>query len=422
MAEKRKDNKGRNLRPGELQRKDGKYEYRYTDATGERRSIYSWKPVDTDKVPSGKRCFESLRSMEKQIKQDLEDGINTHEARKITLDQLFEKYMSIRSELKLTTKIHYKQMYESYIHSKLGQRIITSIKYSDVKTLYLFLLNEKKMSPSSLRIVHNILHPVFTLAVRDGYIKINPTDGVISEMSKKYSLKCKKRHALTESQQSAFITFIANSKTYKHWLPVFTVLLGTGCRVGELIGLRWDDCDFDNDMITIRINMTYKAQENDKSEFHVSTPKTEAGTRVIPMMQEVKSALLQERENQNRRGIVSNTIDGYSRFVFCNKNGNPLIPNNINKAINRICNAYNSQEIEIAQKECREPELLPHFSVHTLRHTFCTRFCEHETNLKVIQEIMGHSSISVTMDVYNEATKEQKILSFKNLQWKIKLS
>ncbi len=68
---------------------------------------------------------------------------------------------------------------------------------------------------------------------------------------------------------------------------------------------------------------------------------------------------------------------------------------------------YNSQETETAQKEHRNPELLPHFSVHTLRHTFCTRFCEHETNLKVIQEIMGHSDISTTMNICNEATKEK---------------
>lgn len=76
----------------------------------------------------------------------------------------------------------------------------------------------------------------------------------------------------------------------------------------------------------------------------------------------------------------------------------------------------------MSEKEHREPVLIPHFSVHNLRHTFCTRFCENETNLKVIQEIMCHADISTTMNIYNEATKEKKIESFANLEGKIKIS
>ena len=76
---------------------------------------------------------------------------------------------------------------------------------------------------------------------------------------------------------------------------------------------------------------------------------------------------------------------------------------------------------EDAKAEGREPELLPHFSCHHLRHTFCTRFCENETNLKVIQEIMGHADITTTMDIYNEATKDKKIESFAGLEGKIKI-
>ena len=82
----------------------------------------------------------------------------------------------------------------------------------------------------------------------------------------------------------------------------------------------------------------------------------------------------------------------------------------------------NKEEIKMASNEQREPELIPHFSAHNLRHTFCTRFCENETNLKIIQEIMGHADISTTMNIYNEATKEKKIESFANLEGKIKIS
>ena len=90
MSEKRRDNKGRLLRQGELQRSDGKYEYRYYDEKGERKSVYSWKLVDTDRIPSGKRCNESLRPMEKRIRRDLEDGIHTHEDRFMCMYSIFE--------------------------------------------------------------------------------------------------------------------------------------------------------------------------------------------------------------------------------------------------------------------------------------------------------------------------------------------
>ena len=67
-------------------------------------------------------------------------------------------------------------------------------------------------------------------------------------------------------------------------------------------------------------------------------------------------------------------------------------------------------------------ELLPHFSCHNLRHTFCTRFCENEKDLKVIQEIMGHADITTTMNIYNEVSKEKKVASFANLEGKIRVS
>ena len=96
MSEKRRDSKNRILQNGESQRKDGKYEFKYVDVNGTRRSAYSWKLVATDKVPEGKRCELSLREMEKQIRRDLEDGISTHTANSITLNELFDTYMSTK--------------------------------------------------------------------------------------------------------------------------------------------------------------------------------------------------------------------------------------------------------------------------------------------------------------------------------------
>lgn len=420
MSEKRRDSKNRILQNGESQRKDGKYEFKYVDVNGTRRSAYSWKLVATDKVPEGKRCELSLREMEKQIRRDLEDGISTHTANSITLNELFDTYMSTK-ELKQSTRTNYMYMYKNYVSNVIGKRRIGSIKYSDIKKFYNSLILEKKFKPNSMEIINTILHPVFTMAVRDGYIRTNPSDGVMAEIKKSHNWEKPKRHALTEEQQALFIEFLTESKTYNHWLPLMTVFLGTGCRVGELIGLTWDDCDFTEGIITINHNLVYRQQDSGKCEMHITTPKTESGKRVVPMFQAVRKALLQEKKEQMRNGFNSTIIDGYSGFVFTNRCGYVHNPQTINRAIKRIYTACNEQEVERAKKEHRQPVLIPHFSVHNLRHTFCTRFCENETDLKIIQEIMGHSDITTTMNIYNEATKERKQESFARLEGKIKI-
>ena len=215
---------------------------------------------------------------------------------------------------------------------------------------------------------------------------------------------------------------MASSETYNHWLPLFTTFLGTGCRVGELIGLRWEDCDFDNDVISINHNLIYRQTENGNCEMSITTPKTSAGCRTIPMLPEVKKAIVTERKNQMLNGFSTTEIDGYKGFIFVNRYGYVHNPMTINRATVRIHKAYNLEETGNEKKEKREPVLIPHFSVHNLRHTFCTRFCENETNIKVIQEIMGHSDISTTMNIYAEATESKKQESFKNLAGKIKIS
>ena len=274
-----------------------------------------------------------------------------------------------------------------------------------------------------MEIIHTIIHPIFTLAVRDNYIRINPSTGAMAEIKKSHNWEKPKRHALTIAEQTAFIDYMRNHKVYNHWLPLFTVLLGTGCRIGEAIVLRWEDCDFDEGIISINHNMVYrKYEEDEKARFHIVTPKTSAGVRIVPMLSEVKAALQAEWETQKIVGFNESVVDGYAGFIFQNRYGDPLSPHSVNRAIDRICAAYIEDETVLADQEGRDPVLIRHFSAHNLRHTFCTRFCENERNIKVIQEIMGHADIEITMNIYAEATKEKKKESFSNLEGKIKIS
>ncbi|MBR5578333.1 MAG: tyrosine-type recombinase/integrase, partial [Lachnospiraceae bacterium] len=120
-------------------------------------------------------------------------------------------------------------------------------------------------------------------------------------------------------------------------------------------------------------------------------------------------------EEQQKYGVSPLVVDGATGFVFINKVGTLHKHSAIDHAIKRIVNNYNAEEVVKAKKEEREPVILPFFSCHTFRHTFCTRFCENETNVKVIQSVMGHADIQTTMDVYAEVTERKKKESMDNL-------
>lgn len=421
MSEKRRDNRGRILLSCERQRSDGMYEFRYLDKNGNKHSVYSWKLVATDKLPSGKRCKEPLRDIERRIAKDLEDGIDPDESYQKTLNWYFDTYIETKSGLKQSTRTNYKYMYTKYVRDDFGAQKIANIKYSDVMRFYTKLINDGGFKIHSLESIHTIIHPVFTVAVRDGKIRANPSDGVMADIKRNYNWSPPKRHALTIHQQEAFIGFCSQHKCYAKWMPLFTVMLGTGCRIGEVIGLRWEDCDFEAGTISINHNLIYRQQDSGTCEFHITSPKTAAGVRIIPMFRAVKEVLLQEYQRQLEIGFNQTEIDGYRGFIFSNRYGYVMSPHCVNRAIERICRDYNKQETEAAEKERRQPELLPHFSAHHLRHTFCTRFCENERDIKVIQEIMGHADISTTIEIYDDATLERKQRSFENLEGKVRI-
>jgi len=408
MGSPRKDLRGRVLRKGESQRKsDKRYTYIYRDAMGTRKTIYA-----NDLV--------TLREREEEIQSDLRDGMNIYLKGRATVNQVFDRYISVKSHLKDSTKANYTYMYNHFIRESFGSRKIGDICYSDVYQFYNYLLDEEELSLNTLTNIHSLLHPTFNLAVRDNVIRNNPSDGVIAEISKESGKNTGVRHALTPEQQKAFMEYISLHPVYCHWWPLFTVLLGTGTRIGECLGLRWDDVDFDKRIISINHSLVYYPDSKTrKSYMRISTPKTEAGTRTIPLLDVVQDAFELVQEEERYKKSPDYELDGFKNFVFFNRFGGLMNPQSVNGAIKRIVETYNAEEQLEAKREKREPELLPDFSCHVLRHTFATRLCETETNLKVIQSIMGHKNIQTTMDIYAECTRQKKEESFDNLAVKL---
>ena len=336
MAEQRKDSRNRILKDGESQLKNGTYRYRYTDATGVRHDVYSNRLLPTDRTPVGKREDLSLREKEERVAADLHDGIKSIAENKATLNELFEKYMAGKRKLKASTRVNYLYMYNTYVANSLGKRRIASIKYSDVKAFYAGLILDKGFKPNSMEILHTILHPTFDLAVRDEYIRHNPTTDAMREIKREYDWEKPKRHALSCAEQRAFVDFVKGSPIYSHWLPMFTIFLGTGCRVGELLGLCWTDCNFEKEQISINHNLLYRPSVDGKCTFHITTPKTQAGVRTIPILKDVRNALLELREQQSLYGKSTVSIDGYTDFVFVNRFGSLYTLKTVNSAIKRI--------------------------------------------------------------------------------------
>ena len=404
----RKDSRGRVLKQGECQRKDGRYSYAYTDPCGKRRYIYA-------------NDLMKLRSREQQLQKDQLDGLDIYTAGKATVNYVFDRYLSMKSELRSSTYTSYVYMYDRYVRDTFGKKLVAEVKYSDVMFFYERLMQNYKLQVGTVDKIHTLIHPIFKLAVRDSIIRINPANGCIAEIKKKSTTGANKRKALTIPQQKAFIDYTQHSEVYYRWAPLFTVLLGTGCRVGEIIGLRWEDVDFAERTININHSVSYRADAKDdfRCSYSVSKPKTEAGIRNVPMLDAVYEALQDENRYQKIEGSNEMTIDGMSGFIFRNRYGAVHNPQGINKAIERVSDAYNAEEIIKAKKEKREPILIPHFTCHHMRHTFCTRLCEQEPNVKVIQEIMGHKNIQTTLDIYADATEEAKKESMVRLSEKL---
>ena len=404
----RKDSRGYALRTGECQRADGRYSYSYTDKRGDRHSVYAPSLVE-------------LRAKEKEIAKNRLDGLDPLAASRLTLNDMFDRYISQKYDLKNTTKAGYIYTYNHLVRNSFGKNRLVNIKYTDVKKFYHSLIVDEGLKPASVENVHTVIHPSLQLAVREELIRINPSDGVMGEIKKSKIWTNPKRHALTIPQQKAFMNFIESDSEATGWVPVITVLLGTGMRIGECLGLRWEDVNFKERYISVNHNFVERPDPDHDMKIvsHIQTPKTEAGKRTIPMVDEVFDAFIMEYQIQQCIGFCEEEIDGYSGFIFSTAQGKLYRPGSVNDAIHRCTNKYNRLEKAAAKKEKRDPILLPSFSAHNLRHTFCTRLCENESNLKVIQDIMGHADIKTTMDIYAECTHEKKQEAVSNLQGKI---
>ena len=209
------------LKKGETQRADGTYDYRWTSADGKRHSIYAKK-------------LDELREKEAQIQIDVFEGIRA-DKRNLTVNDVFEMWCELKRGLKANTFANYKYMYNTFVRDSFGKLRIMQVKKSDVKKYYNRLADDRILSISTIDSVHTVLHQVFQLAVDHNYLKNNPTSNMLRELKLSHNFQVEKKKALTKEEQDLFLSFLKKKNQYKHWYPVFAVMLGTGMRVGEVV-------------------------------------------------------------------------------------------------------------------------------------------------------------------------------------------
>ena len=388
---KRYDKKHRLLRTGETERADGYYTYRWTSRDGKRHSVTAG-------------TLEELRAKEEEIRRDVSDGIRV-DSQNIMVNDLFELWKHLKRGLKDNTYQNYCYMYTQFVAEDIGKFLIRNLKRSDIKRFYNKLVDERGLKIATIDNIHTVLHQVLELAVEDNYVRNNVSDNLLKELKQTHHFEDEHKRALTVAEQELFLEFLASEKTqYHHWYPIFAVMVGTGMRVGEICGLRWEDVDVENGIIDVNHTLVYYNHAVNGCYFNIHTPKTKAGKRQIPMLDEVKEAFRMEKAYQEFNNIKCNvSVDGFTNFIFVNRFGNLQHQGTLNKALRRIIRDCNEMQFTKGKKN---PVLLPNFSCHSLRHTFTTRLVEAGVNIKVIQVFCGHTRSDVTLDIYTTVTKE----------------
>ena len=400
MSEKRRDNKGRILRTGESQRKDGRYAYKYTDAYGKPQFVYAWKLVATDKTPAGKRDDKSLREKEKEIRKDLDDGIDTV-GKKMTVCQLYAKQNSHKKNVKIGGQKSRDYLMGILQDDPLGSRSIDAVKPSDAKE-WAIRMSDKGFAFQTISNFKRSLRAAFFTAIEDDYIRKNPFNFTLEDIIEDDR---EKKQALSPEQVESLLDFAANDPTYKKYVDEIIILLETGLRISEFCGLT-TNLDFSSRMILV----DHQLLRDTENGYYIETPKTKSGGREVPMTEKAYQAF--QRVLNSRGKAAPFSVGGYSNFLFLKQDGMPKVAANIESAIKGLMKKYNKTHSE---------QPLPKVTPHIFRHTFCTNMANQGMNPKTLQYIMGHSNITMTLNYYahadgNSAKAEMERLEKKRME------
>ncbi len=375
----RRDSKRRVLRRGESIRADGKYQFKY-HVNGVPHFVYSWRLEPTDRLPAGKKPCLSLRELEKQIGYDLDSQLDIM-GKNITVMELVERYLSTKTGVRPNTLTNYTFIRNLLKKDPFSAKKISTVKTSDAK-LFLVKLQQDGKGHSTIKSVRGVLRPAFQMAVDDDILVKNPFGFELATVVVNDSVT---RQAITREEMRKFLKFIRDDNVYCKYYETVYILFHTGMRISEFCGLTLKDIDFENRII----NIDHQLQRTADMKYIIEPTKTNAGTRKIPMTDDVAiqfQAIIEDRGRPKCERIV----DGRTGFLFIDKNGYPLVAMHWEHRFNNMVKRYN----DIYRLQ------MPNITPHVCRHTYCSNMAKAGMNPKTLQYLMGHSEIGVTMNTY----------------------
>lgn len=373
-----KDLKGKELGVGISQRKDGLYTARFTDRRGKRRQKY----------------FKKLQECRKwiadaQFEDEHGDALRDENP---TVDTWYHYWMdSVKGDnIRYNTKRIYNDGYNRNIKPLIGDMFLKDVKPMHCQNV----LNQmaEAYSDSVITICRLIMKMLFDCAAENELILKNPVTRNVKCASWK---ETKVRQALTTLEQKRFLEQILGTDKYNQ----YALVLQTGLRTGEMTGLRWADVDLINKKLFVRRTMEYNRSTR---EWRTGDPKSKTSVREIPLTQEAVRILTNQKEKL--KSLKVRSIE-FTDSVFLGSDGTPIKNDAYDKTLIRHCDRIGIRR----------------FSMHVLRHTFATRCIEAGMKPKTLQMILGHSDISMTMNLYVHVTGEEKEKEMQNIEGMLKV-
>ncbi|MBQ7974065.1 MAG: site-specific integrase [Clostridia bacterium] len=372
-----------------VKRKDGRYMGRYT-LDNKRYAIYG-------------TTYDEVRIKLTEALANINKGLYSIKS-ECTLSQWLREWLEIYAlpTVKQSTYISYESYVRLHLSPTLGTIKLTELSIEQLQKF--FNQKQKSLSPKSLRNIYNMLHNCLEQAVINGRLLRNPLQGV-----KLPPVQKKEITILSTSEQRALHTAVDASNTPAAFGIIFT--LSTGIRLGELIGLQWDDLDYNNHTIHIRRTVG-RLQKVDKSgnlikkkagiqttELVTRSPKSSTAQRTIPLFPQVWNDLMSYYITQQKMLRASGISLTPTTPIFSTTSGTVYEPRTYEDLFKRNLKAAN----------------LPNINFHALRHTFATRALEAGMDIKVLSAILGHAQASTTLNLYAHALPDHKKTSMEKM-------
>jgi integrase len=334
-------------------------------------------------LPNGRRksfyarSYKEVADKLRTARREIEQGIDLSE-RRLTLEAFLKKWLESSAKPSVRTKTHegYESICRVRVIPRIGRVPLDKVSPLDLQGLYADLV-KAGLSHRSVHHTHRVLHRAFVQAVRWNLIARNPCDGATAPKPERSEM-----HPLTADQATALLTSTRDHPSH----ALYALAVSTGMRIGELMALRWQEVDFEGERLFVRRALQRQRVDGlAKTALVFIEPKTARSRRAIKLSQTALAALREHRRRQLEYRLSVGPAWHDQDLVFANETGGPLDP------------AWQSATF----KETLRALGLPVIRFHDLRHTAATLLLARGVHPKVVSEMLGHATITLTLDTYS---------------------